>query len=117
MKDRCLNPNSKYWGRYGGVGKSVCDEWANDFVAFYEWSVRNGYDETLTLDRIDNSKGYSPENCRWVTYSVQENNRTNNVLYEVDGIKYTLAQLCRKDGLSRKLAEKKYKENKIWETK
>lgn len=106
IKDRCHNPKSKYWDKYGGRGITVCDEWHYDYMKFHDWSMANGYTDELTLDRIDNDKGYCPENCRWATYLVQENNRTNNVLYEIDGEVLTLAQLARRDNLTRCLTEK-----------
>lgn len=81
MKRRCSNPNDKRYHRYGGRGIDVCDEWRNDFGAFYAWATANGYDENAkygecTLDRIDNDKGYSPDNCRWVDIKTQNNNRS-----------------------------------------
>ena len=113
MKDRCLNPKSRYWDRYGGSGITLCNEWIDDFESFRKWSLENGYEENLTIDRKDNSLGYSPENCRWATYETQENNRTNNVLYSVNGEILTLAQLSRKTGLTRHMADKKFKEERL----
>lgn len=114
IKDRCGNPKSKYWSKYGERGILVCDEWINDYQVFHDWSMANGYNDSLTLDRIDNNKGYEPLNCRWVDYAVQENNRTNNICFLIDNKKYTLSQLARKDGITRKQAERKYKENRIY---
>ncbi len=73
MKKRCLNPNHRFYKYYGGKGIGICDEWVNDFSAFREWALSNGYSDTLTIDRIDSSKGYFPENCQWIT--VSENTR------------------------------------------
>ena len=109
MKDRCLNPNSKYWDKYGGRGISVCNDWSNDFVKFHDWALANGYQEDLTLDRVDNDKGYSPGNCRWTTYLVQENNRGNNIRYIVNGESVTITDLCRREGLTRWEIAKRYK--------
>lgn len=77
MRQRCSNPKSSRYSVYGAKGIKVCEEW-NDFKRFHDWSMNNGYDEKLTLDRINNDLGYCPQNCRWVTYRRQENNKTNN---------------------------------------
>ena len=114
IKDRCLNPNSKYWNKYGGRGITVCEDWSSDFVKFHDWSLANGYQDDLTIDRIDNDKGYSPDNCRWTSYLVQENNRGNNIRYEVDGEIITITDLCRREGLSRREVAKRYKGDLIY---
>lgn len=80
MKDRCHCPSHHAYKHYGARGIFVCDEWRYDFMKFYEWAMENGYDENApigkcTIDRIDNDKGYSPDNCRWVDMKVQNNNK------------------------------------------
>lgn len=74
MRGRCNNPNSKSYKYYGERGIKVCEEWS-DYSAFKEWAMDNGYHETLSIDRIDNDKGYSPENCRWADSKTQSQNR------------------------------------------
>lgn len=59
-------------------GITMCKEWKDDFLNFYYWAMQNGYKETLSIDRIDNSLNYCPDNCRWVTPKDQANNRRNN---------------------------------------
>ena len=92
MKTRCYNSNAKNYKYYGGKGIRVCDEWKNDFLAFYKWSISNGYDDSLSLDRVEIDKDYEPNNCRWVTAKVQANNKSNNVLITFNGETHTLPE-------------------------
>lgn len=75
IKSRCSNPKNEEYHNYGGRGIRVCDDWNSNFESFYEWSLDNGYTECLTIDRIDNDKGYSPDNCRWTTTLEQGRNK------------------------------------------
>ena len=96
MKYRCYDPKGKYYNS----GRLICDEWVNDFMNFYDWSLNNGYEEGLTIDRIDNSGNYEPSNCRWTTREVQQNNRGNNRYLEFNGKRQTMTQWARELGIS-----------------
>ena len=74
MLQRCENPNNRSFANYGGRGISVCDEW-HDYPTFRGWALANGYEESLSIDRIDTNGNYEPSNCRWTTSSVQLSNR------------------------------------------
>jgi hypothetical protein len=78
MKERCRNPNDRYYAIYGGRGVGVCTTWQHDFLAFKTWALQTGYGEGLMLDRIDNESGYRPDNCRWATPTEQMRNRRSN---------------------------------------
>lgn len=75
MKARCYNKNNNRYQYYGNKGITVCNTWKDSFQTFYDWAASAGYTDNLTLDRIDPTKGYYPENCRWTTNSVQSANR------------------------------------------
>lgn len=100
MKNRCRNINDKSYPRYGGRGITVCDEWTADFTNFYNWSQANGYDETKTIDRIDNNAGYSPMNCRWTDVKQQARNRRSNLAVEYKGEVMTLIEVSELTGIS-----------------
>lgn len=81
MLDRCYNPKQNGYSRYGGKGITVCQEWLDDYVNFRSWAYRNKYYSNLSLDRIDSSTGYCPENCRWVEVREQSRNRIDSVKF------------------------------------
>ena len=92
MKQRCNNPNAEKYYIYGARGIRVCDEWANDFQAFYEWAVSAGYHEGLSIDRIDVNGNYEPNNCRWTGLKAQANNTRKNHKVTFNNVTHTLAE-------------------------
>jgi|SRR3990167_871060 len=90
MKARCNNPNATDYYRYGGRGIKICNKWQK-FKGFFE-DMYSFYKDELTLDRIDNNKGYSKDNCRWTTFKQQANNRSNNRLITYKDRTKTLQQ-------------------------
>lgn len=92
MISRCYKKSSKNYERYGARGITVCEEWRNDKTKFFKWAFEHGYSDRLTIDRIDNNLGYSPQNCRWVSNKVQQNNRRNNRRLECRGQTHTMAE-------------------------
>jgi hypothetical protein len=101
IKCRCYKSSFPDYARYGGRGIKVCDEWKDNFQAFYDWSTSNGYLENLTIDRIDNDGDYSPQNCRWVNTEVQNNNTRRNYYITLNGETLTLSQWAKKCGINR----------------
>jgi len=75
MKQRCFNIKCTGYENYGGRGISVCEEWKNDFISFYDWAMQNGYKEGLTIDRKNNDGNYEPNNCRFVSVKIQNMNK------------------------------------------
>ena len=98
MKMRCANPNAISYPRYGAKGIKVCEEWQK-FVPFFEWAIANGYDDKLTIERIDNKGDYSPSNCCWATRKQQQNNTSYNRLYTYNGETLSIMQWAEKTGI------------------
>lgn len=98
MIRRCENKNRYHFSEYGERGITVCSEW-HDFMKFREWAYANGYKDDLTIDRIDNNKGYSPDNCRFIGELEQANNRRSNVRITIDDETKTIAEWARESGL------------------
>ena len=99
MKARCLNPRRKDFPNYGGRGIGICDKWKNDFSSFIS-DVGNRPSPHMTLDRIDNSKGYEPGNVRWATRLEQNLNTRSNRLLELGGVRMTITQWSRHTGIT-----------------
>lgn len=100
MKDRCYRENARDYHRYGARGIKVCSEWLDSFDIFRTWALQNGYSDDLTLDRIQNDLGYSPDNCRWVTKKAQANNRSNTLIITFEGVTRTASEWAELLGVS-----------------
>ena len=89
MKQRCYTKSCTSYKRYGARGISMCDEWKNNYMEFYNWAIQNGYSDNLTIDRIDTNGNYEPSNCRWATYKEQANNTRKIKRYTFNGETHT----------------------------
>lgn len=99
MNRRCSSPKEPLFHRYGGRGIKVCDEWKDSLMEFFHWANNNGYKKGLWIDRIDNDKGYCPENCKWVTTKQSAKNTSRNILYTEGGKTMILKDWCIAKGL------------------
>jgi hypothetical protein len=102
MIQRCENKNHERYADYGGRNIDVCEEW-HDPSCFISWAKNSGYDDDLTLDRINNDCGYSPNNCRWTDRITQGANKRNNHYVEYGGEKRTIAQWAKLFGVRYKI--------------
>lgn len=116
MMQRCYNKENHNYSRYGGRGITVCDEWHNPAV-FIEWarSTVGHKVKGLSVDRIDNDKGYSPNNCRWATPKEQQHNTRSNRWETVDGETRTISDWCREYGISTQLVNERQKNGMSFE--
>lgn len=108
MKQRCYNERNKDFYAYGARGISVYSEWIKSYVEFHNWAYSNGYEEGLSIDRIDVNGNYEPSNCKWVTMKEQANNKRNTIYIEIDGTPYTLSDLSQIYKIKRETLEMRY---------
>ena len=94
MKSRCYNKTDPTYKYYGARSITICQEWLDDFMNFYNWAMDNGYKENLTIDRIDVNGNYEPSNCRWTTNTEQQRNRTDNRYLTINGETHCLKEWC-----------------------
>lgn len=107
MKARCFNKNNERYKYYGGRGIIVCKEWIDDFMNFYNWAIKNGYKDGLTIERRDVNGNYCPENCYWIIFKKQAFNKTNTIRDEEGK---SIAEMARKAGVvSPQIATQRYK--------
>ena len=100
MKKRCTNPNASNYADYGGRGITVCSQWLDDYGSFAKWANEHGYQDNLSIDRIDVNGDYSPDNCRWSTMTEQANNKRSNTHIEHNGEVHTISEWSRITGVS-----------------
>lgn len=96
MRQRCNNPSSAAYKDYGGRGISICEEWEEGFVNFRDWALANGYQDNLTIDRIDPDGNYCPENCHWITRKQQNDNKRDTIKFSHNGEFLTLSEWSKK---------------------
>lgn len=101
MKARCYQKSNEYYKNYGGRGIQICNEWLESFDNFRDWAITNGYQDDLTIDRINNDGNYEPNNCRWATYLIQANNTRANRLLTYKGKTQTFSQWARELGINK----------------
>lgn len=99
MKRRCYDPKFPEYKHYGAKGIGMCQEWKDSPKAYVDWCMAHGWKPGLSVDRIDNSKGYSPDNCRIADDFQQANNKSNNRRVTVDGVEHTAAEWARITGI------------------
>ena len=109
MKRRCNDNTLSCYKNYGGRGIGICNEWESDYINFRNWAMSAGYNDTLTIDRINVNGNYEPSNCRWSTYREQNNNRSNNRIMTINGYTSSLADICRKYNVKYKMVWKRLK--------
>ena len=113
MKKRCINSSDRLFKYYGGRRITICEEWKNDFQAFYDWAMANGYKDDLTIDRIDVNGNYEPSNCRWANSKLQARNMRNNNFVTYKGETHCLSEWAELYNISYKTFWKRLK--KGWE--
>ena len=109
IKTRCYNHNDSHYERWGAKGVTMCEEWRNDFKAFYDWSMSHGYADNLTIDRINNDGNYEPNNCRWVELCEQSKNRTSVILLTYDGKTQSATEWARELKLGKDTVRQRYR--------
>lgn len=92
MHTRCYNPNDEHYNDYGARGIIICDSWKNNYLNFYHWAINNGYNDNLTIDRIDVNGIYEPSNCRWATDKEQQNNKRSNIYLTYNNETHTIKE-------------------------
>jgi hypothetical protein len=113
IRNRCNNSTACEFEKYGGRGIKICEEW-HTFEPFMEWALSHGYQDDLTIDRIDNNGDYSPDNCRWITFKEQQRNKSNNINLTYNGETHILMEWSEKTGIKYPTLQGRYKRG--WST-
>ena len=100
MISRCYDETNFQYLYYGARGISVCDDWRNSLKSFCDWALANGYEENLTIERIDYNNNYCPSNCKWIPKDQQSRNTRRNRIYEWKGKSLTVAEISRIENIS-----------------
>lgn len=109
IKNRCCNKRTPQYCDYGGRGITVCDQWLKNYINFRDWALANGYEDNLTIDRINNDGNYEPNNCRWVNNKIQSNNRRDNCFITYLGETLTISQWGDRLGIDPTTIRARYK--------
>ena len=110
MISRCYRQKDIHYPAYGARGITVCDEWRNDSAAFFEWAFANGYADNLTIERIDNDKGYCPENCTWIPKEEQPKNKRQNIMITYNGETMCAEDWAKETGIKANTIRWRYKQ-------
>lgn len=116
IRERCYNSNCHAYKDYGGRGITMCQEWKDDFMTFYTWAINNGYEYTLTIDRIDVNGNYEPSNCRWADKKIQANNKRNNIIITYNNKTQSLKLWCEELNLDYDMIRARW-QNPNWKNK
>jgi len=108
MKKRCYDEKHDSYKNYGGRGITICDEWLDNYMNFYNWAIKNSYQDGLTIERIDYNGNYEPDNCRWATWKEQSYNKSNTIYITLDNETKTIGQWSDETGLSYSLIHQRY---------
>lgn len=102
IKKRCNNIKDSNYKNYGARGIKVCNDWTKDFMIFYDWAIKNGYKEDLTIDRINVNGNYEPSNCRWISQVEQNRNQRSNIKITINGKTKLLSDWARETNIDRR---------------
>lgn len=122
VKSRCYCKTDPKYKNYGARNITICDDWKDDFLVFQKWAINNGYNDSLTIERIDVNGNYTPDNCKFISFSEQTKNKTCSHYYKVNNKIYSLKELAEYLNVSYKKLHKDlvishkefyYKDNKL----